>query len=557
MEQDTRIRLEWIREKEKDEPKSGAVTLFNLMKFRTYLILFLASFGVLMTEGIGAPESPGTLPPGYREVGDDKVAALRELCQATADTGLFSGAVLVAYQGKIIYQEAFGPANREWNVPNTTDTKFRLASVSKPFCTMVVMQLIQEGKLHLDDTITDHLSSYRRDTGDRITIHHLMAHQSGIPDFTASFDYRGTTSRLPFDKDEFIQLHCSGDLLNEPGTIYSYCNAGYVILGRIIEKVTRKSFERNVQERIFEPLGMKNSGYDRNEYVLEKRASGYTRGPFEYTRAQYMDMDSSPGAAGALYSTVEDMFLWDRALYTDQLLEKKFRDLMFTPNRDVPEVKAAGGRSQSRYGYGWQIYTRTHPVTKHRTRVLNHGGAIHGFRAMKNRLVDDDAFVIVLCNQGDGYGQSDVWNTVQNLSAGLMHVVTGQPYRLPGKPRPSQDQRMYEMTRNEGVDATIEWFREKGRKAAWGGTTLALAEQLLKDGRIEEGIRFLELEIELNPGKIWLYKKATEACLSHDRPEKALALAEAGLKRKPDDEKLLSARSDAEAALKAEASAPR
>ena len=193
-----------------------------------------------------------------------------------------------------------------------------------------------------------------------------MSHQSGIKDFTASFDYRGTISRLSFDPDEFIKLHCSGDLSNEPGTIYSYCNAGYCILGRIIEKVTRKSFEQNLQERIFEPLGMKNSGYDRNRYVIEKRASGYTYGPFGLENADYIDMDSTPGAAGALYSTVEDMFLWDRALYTDKLLGKKYRDLMFTPNRDVPEVKAAGGRAHSNYGYGWQIYTRTHPVTKRR-----------------------------------------------------------------------------------------------------------------------------------------------------------------------------------------------
>jgi len=100
------------------------------------------------------------------------------------------------------------------------------------------------------------------------------------------------------------------------------------------------------------------------------------------------------------------------SLYTDKLLNEKHRMLMFTPNRDVPEVKAAGGRPHSVYGYGWQIYTRTHPVTKRRTKVINHGGAISGFRAMENRLVDDDAFVIVLCNQGDTYGDSKVWGSV-------------------------------------------------------------------------------------------------------------------------------------------------
>ncbi|MEM7013029.1 MAG: serine hydrolase [Verrucomicrobiota bacterium] len=501
------------------------------------------------------------VPKGYREVGPDKVAALKELCQATAATGLFSGAVLVAEEGEVIYKEAFGLANREWSIPNTTDTKFRLASVSKQFCTMVVMQLVQEGELSLDDTISDHLAYYRKDTGKQITIHHLMAHQSGIPDFTANYNYRGSTSRLPMEKDEFIKEHCSGDLLHDPGTIYSYCNAGYIILGRIIEKMTRRTFEQNVAERIFEPLGMKNSGYDRNPYILEKRASGYTRGPFEYTNATYMDMDSSPGAAGALYSTVEDMFLWDQALYTQQLLDEEHRELMFTPNRNVPEVKAAGGRPQSRYGYGWQIYTRTHPVTKNRVKVINHGGAINGFRAMENRLVDDNAFVIVLCNQGDAPGSSDVWNAVVNLSVELIHVVTDQPFRMPGKPRPSQNQRLYDMVVAQGIDAAIEWYRENGKKAAWGGTTIVLAQKLIDDGHPEEGLRFLELEVELHPEKVWLLRKTAEAYLNNDRPNLALETTKRALELKPDDEKLaalkLEAEKDSAAAEPSEAQQPR
>ena len=193
------------------------------------LVLALLEWGVIPATLLGQEEK-ATLAQGYREVGPDKVAALRELCRATADTGLFSGAVLVADDGEIIYQEAFGLANREWNIPNTTDTKFRLASVSKQFCSLLVMQLIQEGKVSLDDKITDHLTYYRKDTGDRITLHHLLSHQSGIKDYVASFDYRGTLSRLPMDEDEFIKEHCSGDLGHDPGTIYSYSNAGYSIL---------------------------------------------------------------------------------------------------------------------------------------------------------------------------------------------------------------------------------------------------------------------------------------------------------------------------------------
>lgn len=493
-----------------------------------------------------AQEQKTNLPQGYREVGTDKKAALRELCEATAETGLFSGAVLVADQGKVIYREAFGMANHEWDIPNTTNTKFRLASVSKQFCSMIVMQLVQEGKVKLDATITDHLPYYRKDTGDRITLHHLLSHQSGIKDFTASFDYRGTISRSSFGKDEFIKRHCSGDLLHEPGKIYSYCNAGYCILGRMIEKITDKTYEQNLHDRIFTPLGMKNSGYDRNRYLIKHRASGYNYGPFGLENADYIELDSSPGAAGAIYSTVEDMFIWDRALHTDKLLKRKYRDLMFTPNRDVPEVKAAGGRPHSVYGYGWQITRRTHPVTKSSIRVISHGGAINGFRAMEHRLVNHDAFVIVLCNQGDPYGRSEVWNCIVRLSNELTHVVTNQPFRMPGKARITQDQRLYQIVKAEGVKAAIAWFKVKGKKEAWGGSLTALAGQLIKEGRVDDALELMEFDVELTPQKVWLVRKTAQACLDNGRPIKAMLYIEQGLELRPDDENFMEMKSEVE-----------
>ena len=515
---------------------------------RSAMVLWVLLTGQIVLSQVKAEST--SLPKGYQRVSTDKRADLHALCQATAETGLFSGAVLVAEKGQVIYKEAFGLANHEWKIPNTTDTRYRLASVSKQFCTMLIMQLVEAGKVNLGDKITAYLPYYRKDTGDRITLHHLMAHQSGIKDFTADFEYRGRISRLSYDKDEFIMQHCSGDLLNEPGTIYSYCNAGYCILGRIIEKVTHKSFERNLHECIFEPLNMKHSGYDRNRYVIEKRAYGSTYGPFGIENADYIEMDSTPGPAGAIYSSVEDMFLWDRALYTDKLLSKKYRLIMFTPNGDVPEVKAAGGRARSVYGYGWQIYSRTHPVTKRRTKVINHGGAINGFRAMENRLVDDDAFVIVLCNQGDRFGSSEVWNAVVRLSTELNHVVTEQPFRMPAKVQKSQEQIMYEKINTDGVEAALDWFRTKGKKAAWGGTNFLLAEQLIKEGRVEDGVRLMEFDVESTPGKVWLLRKSSRACLENGYAERALILLKQAIELSPDDEEFKAMQDEAERAIK-------
>ncbi len=506
-------------------------------------LILLGLVGMLIC---AVAEEPEPLPAGYLYPGADPAAAIARLCLATSDTGLFTGAVLVAQGGEVVYQGAFGAANREWGVANTNDTKYRLASVSKPFCALLVMQLVQEERLTLEDTISDHLLYYRQDTGSQITLHHLLAHQSGIRDFTANFDYRKQISRVPSDIDTFIQEHCSSDLIHPPGTIYSYCNAGYCILGRIIEKVTRKSFETNLHERIFDPAGMKDSGYERNRYIIDKLASGYTRDSFGYTRCQYIDMDTTPGAAGALYSTVGDMYLFDRALHTDQLLKKSWRDRMFTPNRDVPEVKAAGGRAHSRYGYGWQIYTRSHPVTRHRTKVINHGGAIHGFRAMYNRLVDDDALVVVLCNQGDALGELAVWKTVTNLSTELIHIVTDQPYRLPGRPRITQDRRLYDLTLNSGHAAAIEWYKEKGKPAAWGGTTMKLADHLLQEGRLEAGLAFMRMEAEGERPRVWVLRRAAVAHLENGEVEIAMKLAKQGLQMKPGDERLLMIQKEAE-----------
>ena len=192
-----------------------------------------------------------------------------------------------------------------------------------------------------------------------------------------------------------------------------------------------------------------------------------------------------------------------------------------------------------------EFRTRTHPVTRRCTKVINHGGAISGFRAMENRLVDVDRFVMVLCNQGDPYGGTEVWNTVTRLSNELIHILTDQPFRMPGKARLTQDQRMYQIVKADGVDATIEWFKANGNQAAWGGSLSALADRLIEDGRVDDGLRLMEFDLEMTPRKVWLLRKTSQAFLDHGRPKKALLYAEEGLELRPDDENLLSIRTEA------------
>jgi CubicO group peptidase (beta-lactamase class C family) len=510
-------------------------------------LLLLCTLLPLSHTGLNGEEAK--MAAGYRETADAVTESIAQLCEATSKTGVFSGAVLVAKEGSVLFKQGFGPANREWNTANTPDTKFRLASVSKPFCSILVLQLVQEGKLNLDDKISDWLPNYRKDTGQKITIHHLLSHQGGIQDFTASFNYRGSISRLPFSKDEFIEKHCSNDLAHEPGTIYSYCNAGYIILGRIVEKVTRRSFEQNLRERILDRLDMADSGYDRNRYILPKRANGYTLTSFGYENAQYLDMDSSPGPAGSLYSTVEDLFRFSRGLRTDQLLEEKYRKLMFTPNQNVPEVKAAGGRPKSTYGYGWNIFQRTHPISKHRVQIISHGGAINGFRAMMSYLPEDDIFVVILCNQADPNGSATIWNSIQRFNRELINIATRQPYRLPAPAPVPQEKRMYNLIKTQGLEAALKWYEQSGKQAAWGGTHHAVAQRLLSEGMSTEGLALLEADLLETPNKVWLIRKAAQANLDHGFAEKAMEYALQGLKQKPEDTGLLTIKLEAQREL--------
>ena len=172
------------------------------------------------------------------------------------DYGQFNGSVLVADKGKIIYEKGFGMANMEWAIANQPDTKFRIGSITKQFTAALVLQLVEEGKIKLDAKLTDYLTDYRKDTGDKVTIHQLLNHTSGIPSYTDNREFFREHSRDPYGVADFVKKFASGDLEFEPGSKFSYNNSGYTLLGAIIEKVTGKSYETVLTERILKPLGM-------------------------------------------------------------------------------------------------------------------------------------------------------------------------------------------------------------------------------------------------------------------------------------------------------------
>jgi len=419
----------------------------------------------------------------------DKIDAL---IQAYNDLGEFNGSVLVAENGRVIYKKGFGLANREWNIPNKPDTKFRLGSITKQFTSMLILQLVEQGKIDLQGKLSDYLPYYRKDTGSQVTIHQLLTHSSGIPSYTSIPNFFEEISRDPYPVEEFVKKYCSGDFEFEPGSRYLYNNSGYFLLGAILEEITGKTYEEVLSEKIFAPLGMENSGYDKHSPIIPNRATGYSSTFEGYVNAPYLDM-SLPYAAGSLYSTAEDLYLWDQALYTDKLLSARMKELMFTPHI-------------ANYGYGWGIRQKSLPDSKEKLTSIAHGGGINGFNTMIERLTDDKDLIVLLNNTpGANLGQ---------MSDAIIRILYGKPYDLP---KESIAKMMFETLMEKDVKSAIEQYNTLKTDhpkdydfAAQELNTLGYY-LLTEKKRIEDAIEIFKLNIKVFPKYANGYDSLAEA----------------------------------------------
>jgi CubicO group peptidase (beta-lactamase class C family) len=308
-----------------------------------------------------------------------------EVMRSYAAAEDFSGSVLVARGGRIVYQHAFGYANLEWKIPNDLQTKFEIGSMTKQFTALLVLQFVNEGRIKLDGHVADYLPYYRKDTGNRITVRQLLSHTSGIPNFISAPGFLdGPASRTTYNVKDFARKYCSGDLEFEPGARFHYSNSGYFLLGAVLEQVSGISYEQLLKDRIFRPVGMNDSGYAHSETIIPHRASGYQRSSNGLQNARFYDM-SIPFAAGALYTTVGDLFLWDQALYGEQLLPANVRELLFKPNLE-------------NYGFGWGILIPEPGSPNAGETVLMHGGAIFGFQSVIERIPKQKELIVLLDN---------------------------------------------------------------------------------------------------------------------------------------------------------------
>jgi CubicO group peptidase (beta-lactamase class C family) len=295
---------------------------------------------------------------------------------------LFSGSILVAFDGEILLSSGYRYANWELNVPNTSSSIFRLASLTKPFTALAILMLQERGKLDTSDPICKYISDCPV-AWQPVTIHHLLTHTSGIPDYAAFPDalHQAALSR---SVTELIDSFRDKPLDIPPGSLFDYSNSGYVLLGTIIESVSGMSYENFMVNNIFSPLSMKDSGVDSTSRILKDRSGGYTIDGRNLENNAYVD-PSNLFATGDMYSTVEDLYRWSQALFTHQLVTQSTLNQILSPQVVAPKYNAE-------YGYGWIISeTLGH-------RVVWHDGSLPGFHDYIAHYPDDQLDIIILSN---------------------------------------------------------------------------------------------------------------------------------------------------------------
>ena len=368
------------------------------------LCFMLAGCGgtsVTVTQFPTATESSAaspTLEPG------DPASNIDQTLNFLTERESFTGAVLVARNGEVLLSRGYGLADRDKNLPNTPRTKYRLGSLTKQFTAMAILMLEARKKLKVQDPVCRYIPECPASWQD-ITIHHLLTHTSGIPDFTDFPDY-DTTRTAPSSPLQTIARFKNRPLDFKPGEQWSYSNSGYVVLGYIIEQASGQSYEAFLQQNIFEPLQMKNTGCDHNDGSL---ATGYTGFYDHWEKAAYMDM-SIPYSAAGLYSTIGDLYRWDQVLDTEQLIPRDLLNLMFTSYAKLPDTDLS-------YAYGWFVgKMNNHQVVSHGDGILNSAAVsrsytsnsgngpqgnndIEGFATEIRRYTDDKITIIILSNR--------------------------------------------------------------------------------------------------------------------------------------------------------------
>jgi len=382
-----------------------------MKKLSTKIFLFFIIFCLVLIVRFGCTYF---LYEPELDFSNDKIKEIGQVIETVYENGQFSGAVLVSVRGEVVYKNAVGYANLEDSILNTCDTKFRIASFTKPFTTMLILQMVEDGQIKLDGKLINYLPEFKVNGADKITVHQLLTHTAGItghPRIPNLLDIE----KLHYTREELLQLIMKYDLVYESGEGREYSNFGYALLALLIEQVTGKSYDDVLYENICKPAGMTNTLSDITEMHIEKRAIGYTYNYFTgLEEAYFLDMSFVLGA-GQLISTVEDLYLFDKALYTDKLLSEQTKELFFN--------KYGWHRAKYPYGSGFK-------------RILCHNleGSINGFQSHTQRIEKDSVLIVILRNVKEAvYENQIVIKWANAIASPILSILYNEDYELTKK----------------------------------------------------------------------------------------------------------------------------
>jgi CubicO group peptidase (beta-lactamase class C family) len=391
----------------------------------------------------------------------------------TADNA-FMGSVLVARGNEILLNKGYGKANLEHNIPNDPDTKFRIGSLTKQFTAALILLLQQDGKLRVEDPVRKYLPDAPK-SWDKITLTELLGHNSGIPEIQSDPNFR-SWAMSPHTHAEEFALFKDRPLNFEPGSKNEYSNSNYLVLGAVIEKVTGEGYGAQLRNRIFKPLGMNDSGEDKDGLVLPKRAQGYNNNDGRLEPAPSESM-SVPWSAGSIYSTTNDLLRWERGLFGGKVLSQSSLKAMTTP-----------GKVSHGFGVGVS--------TEEGIEVIDHNGAIEGFVAHLAYVPEPRITVIVLSNVFGGAPPA-MGNQLVEAMLGKTVVLASERKPVPiSKEGLAKFEGVYQMS--SGMSFTFT-ARGDSLEMNAGGTIVPLLYQGVKEGHPRFYVAMVDGEIEFVP----------------------------------------------------------
>jgi len=439
-----------------------------------------------------------------------KADKINEIISLYADYESFNGAVAISHQGTELYKKGFGYANMEWDIPNETDTKFQIASITKTFTSMLIMQLVSEGELDLNKPISTYLPDYPTENANKINIHHLLTHTSGIPN---------VKSEIKVNRPEDMVNQFANEPLGfDPGTKFDYSNSGYTLLGFIIEKVTGKPYQQVIREKIFKPLKMENSGFYKHKPVIKKMSSGYDTWYPEYFDVDKSD-ESSAYAAGGLYSTVDDMLLWDKALVNEKLLPKKYMDMLFT--KHIPD-------GSHHYGYGWELRNVNVGINNNnKMETISHSGRVDGYRTIFTQIPKTNSCIVLFSNTSN--------SLLHKINTAILAILNDQSYDLPLKPITLFMDRIIE---KEGIDKGIAFYKANSKNPAYyisEDELILSGYYFLKQDNFNKALKIFKLAIETFPNRFNPHQSYAEGLMKIGKKKEALESFKMSLKLNPNN----------------------